>query len=552
MTRPRLRRPAPDADVTPAAPGRPTVRLYLIKPSKYADDGTVLAFRWGVIPSNTLIVLAGLVEAWAATREDLDVQIVLWDEIVDGVVCAATITALVARARADGVRLVVGLVGVQTNQYPRARDVALQLRAHDVTVAMGGFHVSSHEPSRRFLASVGVIAVVGETEGTLARLLDDAVGGRPAARYQVDAGIRARTGSGEILVPPIDATPLPRVDPRYLAAFLNPTFTTIDTSRGCPFVCSFCSVKNVMGRTMRSRDPERVVAWVRDAHDRHGVRNLLVVDDDFFRSPRWREILRGLADLRSGGRDVSFLMQVDVQASLAEGSRREFVDLAAAAGCFQVFVGLESLDPANLAHIAKSQNDPSGRGTPSSADAVRASYARAIAAWHRAGVAVHAGYIIGLPHDTTGCGRRAARDLAAIGVDLASFFAYTPFPGTEDHDAAEARGDILDRDFDRYDSTHVVMRHPHLSAGALAAEYRDAWRTFYSWGRLAWSLATGHRVAGLQAAARAGMMSHTVYYTYAERRGWHPMLGGVWRRRSPVRRRAVSDADAARLYFGVR
>jgi hypothetical protein len=147
------------------------------------------------------------------------------------------------------------------------------------------------------------------------------------------------------------------------------------------------------------------------------------------------------------------------------------------------------------------------------------------------------------------CGARAARDLRAIGVDLASFFVYTPFPGTEDYERALAERRLTSDDFDRYDSTHVVVRHPSLDAVMLADEYRAAYRAFYGWRHLAWCLATGHAVPGLRAPARLGMLTHTVYYTYATRRGWHPMLGGVWRRRSPVRREGLSDEDAARRYL---
>ena len=528
------------------------LRLYLLKPSKYADDGSVWSFRWGVVPSNSLIVLAGIAEAYAATRPELDLQIVVWDELVDGVVTPAVVESIVDRARRDDVELLVGLVAVQTNQYPRARDVALQLRARGAAVVMGGFHVSSYAESREFLAAAGISVVVGEAEESFGVLLEDFLGARLAPEYRVVDGVRARTGLGEITVPRIEAAALPAVSPRYLRSFLNPTFSTVDTSRGCPFVCSFCSVKNVMGRTMRSRDPGAVVDWVRDAHERHGVRTLLLVDDDFYRSPRWREILRGLAALRRAGCDLSFLMQVDVEASLAEGERArdraEFVELAAAAGCFQVFIGLESFDPANLARVAKHQNHR-GR-TPASAEAgIKARYARAVDAWHRAGVAVHCGYIIGLPHDGPGCGRRAARELVDIGIDLASFFAYTPFPGTEDHAAALSGGRIFDDDFDHYDSTRFVMRHPDLGPAELAREYREAYRAFYTWRRLAWCIGTGHHVAGLTFAARAGMVTHNIYYTYATRRGWHPMIGGVWRRRTGVLRKAITDEEADAMYL---
>lgn len=540
---PSWRRPRPDAGLAPAPAGRRGVRVYLVKPSKYADDGSVWSFRFGVIPSHTLIVMAGIVEAAARERPELAVQTVVWDELVDGVVDPNVIGSIAADARADGVDCLVGLVAVQTNQWPRARDLALQFRAAGCAVAMGGFHVSSHAASRDVLARAGIAAVIGEAEGSFGDLFDDWLAGRLAAEYRVRDGERARTVRGAITVPRIEAAVLPAVSDRYLGSFLNPTFSTIDTSRGCPFVCSFCSVKNVMGRTMRSREPAAVVAWVRDAHDRHGVRSLLVVDDDFYRSPRWREVLDGVGALRAGGRDVSLLMQVDVQAA----DDPAFVAGAAAAGCFQVFVGLESFEPGNLAAVAKNQNRA---GAADARGRIVERYARAVETWHRAGVAVHAGYIVGLPHDTIGCGRRAARELSAIGVDLASFFAYTPFPGTEDHEAAVAHGEVLDHDFDRYDSTHFVRRHPRLAAERLAAEYAEAWRAFYTWRRLAWCVATGHRVAGLSAAARAGMVSHTVYYAYATRRGWHPMIGGVWRRRSGVRREVVTDEEALRRYAG--
>ncbi len=107
--------------------------------------------------------------------------------------------------------------------------------------------------------------------------------------------------------------------------FFNDTQTTLDTSRGCPFTCSYCSVKNVMGRTMRSRDPQSVLGWVRDAVFNHGIESLFLVDDDFFRSPRWDEILTGMVQIRKEFPKLSFMMQVDVDAScyanVAEGEK---------------------------------------------------------------------------------------------------------------------------------------------------------------------------------------------------------------------------------------
>ncbi len=516
-----------------------------------------------MIPNNTLVVVGGLLAA-AADGCGVESEIVLWDELVDGALDGPMVEALAAHADADGVDLFVGLAGVQSGQYPRARDLALQFRRLGVAVVIGGFHVSSYPESVAFLTAHGISVVVGEAETTIATLFADFLAGDLQPIYRVGDGLRVRTGGADILVPRIATAPLPRLDDRYVGRFFNPTFATIDTSRGCPFTCSYCSVKNVMGRTMRSREAVQVVDWVREAHDQHGIRNLLVVDDDLYRSPQWEAFLRGVAGLRQSGRALSLIIQVDIEAAAHaaepsaaathhEARSRRFVELAAAAGCFEVFMGFESFDPANLERMGKLHNEDRhdrrrAAVDASVADRVFERYRRVVGNWHAAGVGVHSGYMIGLPHDDVGSGARAARALSQIGVDIASFFAYTPLPGTEDHAAAEAAGTIVERDFNAYDSTHFVARHPRLSRAQLAREYADAYRTFYDWRRLAWSLATGYRRRGLDWNARLGMLAQQLYFTYATRGGWHPMMGGIGRRRSKVRRRAVTDAEAARLY----
>jgi radical SAM superfamily enzyme YgiQ (UPF0313 family) len=540
----------PDDGLPPASAARRALRVYFIKPSRYDDNGLVLAYRWGVIPNNTLIALAGLNAAYAATHREVEMQTVLWDELVDTVLSGDVIASILARGELDGVEILIGLAGVQTNQYPRARDLALQFRARGATVLMGGFHISSHAPSRAFLETHGVTTVVGEADLTWPKVLDDYRSGALRPSYWVDDGLRVRTASGKITVPTIDGAPLPAIDDRYVRRFFNPTFSTIDTSRGCPFTCSFCSVQNVMGRTMRSRPPAAVVDWVRDAYDRHGIRNLLVVDDDFYRSPQWEPILGGMAELRRSRPDFAFVMQADVEAADGTARSRRFVELAAAAGCFEVFIGFESFDAANLESVRKFHNRERGdrrNGDDGGANArVAERYRRVVHNWHAAGVGVHSGYIIGLPHDRPDCGRAAARALAEIGVDLASFFIYTPFPGTEDYDTALATGRITEGDFNAYDSTHPIYHHPHMSGAQVLREYHDAYRHFFTWRRMAWSLATLHHMPGLNAVSRAGMLVQQFYFAYATRRGEHPMIGGIWDHRDPlVRREAVSDREAA-------
>jgi len=256
--------------------------------------------------------------------------------------------------------LLIGMAGVQSNQYPRGRDIALQFVAHGVRVMMGGFHVSGYPESRDFLHSCGITTIVGEAENLWAHIIEDLLAGDLQPNYSVTDGIRAKTGRDDIIVPVITNSQLPELDDRYLTRFFDSTMTTIDTSRGCPFTCSYCSVKNVMGRTMRSREPNAVVTWVRDAARNHGITALFLVDDDFFRSPRWEEILIGLVEVKKEYPKLEFMMQVDVDAScyanVAEGESetakhrrsRRFTELAAKAGCYQALVGIESFNPDNL------------------------------------------------------------------------------------------------------------------------------------------------------------------------------------------------------------
>ncbi len=566
---PSLQVHRPDEGLGPGPKGRRTLRIYFIKPSQYDDEGYVLRYQWGVVPNNTLSVLAGLNDAYARSHSDIHIQTVLWDELVGGVISNDVVRSIRQRAEADGVEVLVGLAGVLTGQYPRGRDLALQFRRLNLPVLMGGFHVSSDLPSRRFLTSVGVTVVVGEAETTWPAVLDDYRRGQLQLSYAVTNGMRAKTSLGEIAVPVIHDVALPAIDSRYLSRFFNPTLSTIDTSRGCPFACSFCAVKNVMGRSVRSRDPNAVVNWVRDAHDRHGVSSLFIVDDDLYRSPQWERILDGIAELRRSGREIAFMMQADVEASVypepGSGERetpchrrsKRFVELAAAAGCYAAFVGFESFNPANLELTVKVPNQAGDRQHRSAPELeatiarVRARYKNAVDNWHRAGVGVHCGYMIGLPFDGKGSGRQAARDLVEIGVDIASFFPYTPLPGTEDYEEAMAAGIMVERDFNCWDCLHVVNQHPILSPSEVYKEYCDAHREFYTWRRLAWCLATYYGVPGLSFAARYGMLTQQIYYTYAYRRGWHPMMGGIWRVRDPsVRRQARWNEEAARLYLG--
>jgi radical SAM superfamily enzyme YgiQ (UPF0313 family) len=546
-----------------------TIRVYFIKPSRYDEEGYVQFFRYGVQPNNTLTVLKALNEAFNqrySAQRNVYLESVIWDEICDGIVSPETITAIKEKAAEDGVELLIGLAGVQSNQYPRGRDLALQFVAQGMTAMMGGFHVSGYPESRVFLNSCGITTIVGEAENLWGEIIEDFLRGKLSPNYSVTEGIRAKTGQDDIIVPVITDAQLPMVDDRYLTRFFNPAMTTIDTSRGCPFTCSYCSVKNVMGRTMRSREPDAVVRWVRDAIQNHGIESLFLVDDDFFRSPRWEEILTGLVGVKKEFPRLSFMMQVDVDAScyanIAEGESetakhrrsRRFVELAAKAGCYQAFVGIESLNPDNLNFATKYQNTDDRQHRMKIEDSrlrVLDKYRRVVDNWHKVGVSVHAGYMLGFPFDGPDCGRIAAKTLKKLGFDIVSFFIMTPLPGTEDQVRCAKEGAITDWDFNSLDSQHVTLKHEKLDKPTWLQAYREAFIGFYTLPRLLHTVLTVSAGRRLSAESRRSTVRQFVYYFFSYRQGRHPMVGGVWQiRRRDVRRSVITDEEARRQYLG--
>jgi radical SAM superfamily enzyme YgiQ (UPF0313 family) len=433
----------------------PLTRLtvVLIKPSKYDDDGYVIRYRKGFLPSNTLSCLAGLTED-VRRRGVLGDSVTVTVQLFDDTVQPIPVARITRAARRKGNKTIIGLVGVQTNQVPRAADLALAFRREGVDVLLGGFHVSGSmamlpavPPEIQALIDAGVCLVLGEVEDQWGGILTDALRGalRPVYNF---------LGSP----PDLRNQPLPRTDRRYLRRFVTANFGTIDCGRGCPFQCSFCTIINVQGRRMRCRDAETVVAGVRDNYRVNGVSFYFLTDDNFSRNPHWEAIFDGLIALREVERiPIEFMMQVDTLAYRIQG----FIPKARRAGCTQVFIGLESLNPRNLAAVNKNQNKVED-------------LAQMVAAFHREEIMTHAAYIVGFPFDTRASVRQDIERLKNdLGVKQASFFMLIPLPGSHDHREMVKANIPMDPDLNRYDSVHATTDHPLMSADEWNAAFRD-------------------------------------------------------------------------------
>jgi radical SAM superfamily enzyme YgiQ (UPF0313 family) len=277
-----------------------TFSLVLIKPSHYDDDGYVIQWYRSAIPSNSLACLYGLAlecKQQEVLGENVELRIHALDE-TNSVIRPDRIAKLVHGAD-DGI---VMLVGVQSNQFPRALDIARPLRAQKIKVAIGGFHVSGtmamlkdRDPDVQKALDMGVTVFAGEAEGRLGQVLKDAFDGvlQPVYDFMDD-------------LPNIEgvASPLLPAERVHLTAGAT---TSFDAGRGCPFACSFCTIINVQGRKSRRRSPEDIERIIR-ANVLQGLHSFFITDDNFARNKDWEPILDKLIDLREIDRlKISFI-----------------------------------------------------------------------------------------------------------------------------------------------------------------------------------------------------------------------------------------------------
>ena len=488
-----------------------TFRVALIKPSHYDRDGYVIQWRRSTLPSNSLASVFGLMEECARQRvlgSDVDIEIEACDEcntIVD-------VPGVVKRIRAAGDGM-VGLIGVQSNQFPRALDLGRQFRAHGLTVVMGGFHVSGCiamlpelPPDLKEALDLGINLFAGEAEGRMAEVLRDVAAGtvKPIYKYLND-------------LPEMAAAVYP-ILPRDVVTRVAGHYSSFDAGRGCPFQCSFCTIINVQGRKSRYRTPDDVEAIVR-ANAAQGITRFFVTDDNYARNRNWEPILDRLIELREReGFNIRLLLQVDTLCHRIPG----FIEKAARAGCTAVFIGLENINPESLMGTKKRQNKIW-------------EYRDMLLAWRAQKVMTYAGYILGFPTDTP---QSIARDIEIIKkelpVDILEFFYLTPLPGSEDHKNLFMRGVPMDPDMNKYDLEHACTGHPLMSKDTWEAVYADAWKRYYSDEHVE----TIMRRAVVSGINRTKVLdSLTIFSGAARIEGVHPLQFGFLRRKIRAQRR---------------
>ena len=477
--------------------------LVLVKPSHYDEDGYVIQWVRSPIPSNSLASLFGLAKDCAERKimgDDVDIEIHAFDETNTRI----RPERLAAMIEAAGAGMVM-LTGVQSNQFPRALDLAKPLRARGIQVGIGGFHVSGVLAMLKGVdadldraKALGVSLFAGEAEGRLDEVLHDAAAGtlKPLYNHMDD-------------LPNIEGTPIPLMAVERAQRTAGGT-TSFDAGRGCPYQCSFCTIINVQGRVSRRRSPEDVEKIVR-VNYAQGLRAFFITDDNFARNKDWEPIIDRIIHLREVEKfNISFVIQVDTLCHKTPN----FVEKCARAGVKRVFIGLENINPDNLAGAKKKQNKIT-------------EYRQMLLAWKNAGVITYAGYILGFPNDTYDS---IMHDIDVIKrelpVDLLEFFYLTPLPGSEDHLKLHKAGAWLDPDLNKYDLNHICTTHPKMSRAEWDHAYRQAWQRYYTIDHVETVL---RRVAATKANASNALFLITWFMGSINLEHIHPLEGGFLR-----------------------
>jgi radical SAM superfamily enzyme YgiQ (UPF0313 family) len=495
--------------------------LVLIKPSHYDAQGYPIRWLRSAIPSNSLAVLNGLAQDCAdrgVLGDDTEIVVSIYDETN-----ARIRPARIARAiqRSGGLGL-VGMVGVQTNQFPRAVDLARQFRDRGLPVCIGGFHVSGClsmlpelPPDLSEAIDLGISLFAGEAEGRLETLLQDTVRGalKPLYNFMKD-------------LPDLQGAALPMLPEAQIRRTAGGV-TSLDAGRGCPFQCSFCSIINVQGRKSRRRSADDIEQIVR-ANVAQGIHRFFITDDNFARNSDWEPIVDRLIELREEGLTIKLTIQVDTLCHKIPG----FIEKCGRAGVGRVFIGLESINPDALTGAKKRQNEIT-------------EYREMLQAWHEAGAMTTAGYILGFPADTP---ESIIQDIEIIKrelpIDVLEFFILTPVPGSEDHQVPHKKGVSMDPDMNKYDSTQVTTAHPLMSA----AEWKDvfdlAWKTYY----------TPEHIEKVMRRARGRALSRRRdallwFYACAHLEKIHPLDGGFFRRKTRCERRPGLPLESPWIFY---
>ena len=461
------------------------LRVIIVKPSKYGTSGYVERFRRGFMPNSTVPYIRSMTPS---SIDGVEIETRAIDEYVQ------TDTRYLDLLRNPAQPTLLALVGVQSHQFQRSLDLAAFARANGVQhCVIGGPHPMTCDTS--MFQNRGVSFALSEAETIWPRILSDAIHGELQPVY----GAAQRWTSD--LQAPVVIPPSKRDLRRYIVPMLG-----IYPARGCPFTCNFCSVIKIAGRQIRSQSIETTMESLRRAKAA-GVQMVMFTSDNFNKYAEAKDLLEQMIEEKI---EIPFFVQCDTQIAKQE----ELVNLLGRAGCFEIFVGVESFSRQTLLAVHKTQNHPS-------------TYGEIVRLCREHGVLSHFSNIIGFPEDTAGSVREHLDVLRGLRPNTASFYILTPIPGTEQYDQFLDAGWITEPNLDRFDGTTTTWQHPNMGWPELQDLLFRCYHKFYDLRHILYTAVQGfHReaVGGFLA-----YLGHPLFSRFCAAKKFHPMSGGIGR-----------------------
>jgi radical SAM superfamily enzyme YgiQ (UPF0313 family) len=451
------------------------LRVVLVKPSKYALDDHVQRFHAGLMPNATLSHIASLTPDYIGGFE---VSIEYIDEYI-----RTDLRFLNSLQHLEGVLTIVAVIGVQSHQFQRALDIAAFARLNGIKhVIIGGPHPMTCDTT--FLHGNGVSFSLSEAEVVWLEILEDATRGLLKDTY----------GSGRrwsITIEDVEFRPPPQSETERHWVPMAGYYPV----RGCPFVCSFCSVIKIAGRQIRNPSIDSIISALKNIK-RAGIEFVVFTSDNFNKFPKAPELLTAMIEEKVG---IRFWFQADTQIVKQE----KLVELIGRAGGAEMFLGVESFDSADLKEIQKRHNKPS-------------TYNEIVRMCRASGIRAHFSNIFGFQHQTEEAIWSHMDALMNAGPEFASFYILTPIPGTDQYEDFLEQGLIFEKNLDRFDAHTPTFHHRHISPDRLQELLYEAYSVFYK-----------HSMKKYRARIDRETRNYMVFCRWSASNRMHPMSSGL-------------------------
>lgn len=335
-------------------------------------------------------------------------------------------------------------ISVRTMFAPRAYEIADRFRKMGVKTVLGGIH-PSFCPDEALEHSDSV--VVGEAEGIWPELLKDVQEGRLRKIY------RAEGYAGLSSFPPAVRSQMSKKG--YFADI-------VQTTKGCPYTCEFCSVYAFDGQKIRNKPVDMVLKEIKEIEGidaQFKKKSIFFADDNIIANKKYaRELFMALR---------AYKLNWSCQASINISKEDDLLRLMKESGCGSILIGLESISSRNLSQMNKRIN-------------LRYDYLSAIRKIQSYGILVHGSFILGNDFDNHSSFDALIHFIKEAKLLMPLINILTPFPGTKLHKRLEEEGRILHKDWSKYDASHVVFKPALMSPEELMDGYQKVLREVYS------------------------------------------------------------------------